>query len=162
MRHEQMSGWILLDPCDALAFLSECQQLFTGPKKFASASYTGDDFEYIGKFEWHGLNCIYSTINVCQVFRLYTHSFIQHFGEINWTERDSSLKRHVCSNVQHKTKQNKILLVRLPDFNNTLYCFLCRQIWKICLVQTLRHTWIWYESCLNDSCFLTFWPFLYL
>ncbi len=31
---QQKSGWILLDPCDATVFLSECQQLFTGPNKY--------------------------------------------------------------------------------------------------------------------------------
>ncbi len=36
---QQKSGCILLDSCDAWAFMSECHQFFTGPKKYP-ASYS--------------------------------------------------------------------------------------------------------------------------
>ncbi len=38
-------------------------------------------------------------------YRLNMHS-LRKDGDIIWTERESSLKHHVRSNVKHKTKEN--------------------------------------------------------
>ncbi len=52
--------------------------------------------------------CIYNYDSHVKI--KYMHS-LRKDGDINWTERESSLKHHVYSNVKHKTKE----VALLPD-----------------------------------------------
>ncbi len=70
-------------------------------------------------------------------------------GDINWTERESSLKHHVRSNVKHKTKENapgqtevqvkSIDVITAPEKN--YFTFKWRILKKLRLAQLAPKLW---------------------